>query len=186
METPLILPKKRYQREHKFQSWVDRLIDRIVLPPMFVTGIDHAGQTSDNARARMAARGIKFGLCDMFVAQHQPNQVFPNSRSAWLELKRDAPLSPAQIAVHKQMRAAGQFVAVCRTMQQVVAALQDAGINLTSPTVCTHLAAEYEARSKAAENAPRKPAKPSSKPRGVKVSPSKIARVQRVRSRYLP
>src|ERR1700744_6071329 len=84
--------KRRDNPEHRFQAWVDRLIDRVVLPPMFVTGIDHASQTTDNARARMAGRGIKFGLPDVFVAQMDGQ----HRRSCWLELKRGSRLSPAQ------------------------------------------------------------------------------------------
>jgi len=164
-------PKRRRTPEHTFQSWADRLIDRIVLPPMFVTGIDHASQTTDNARARMAGRGIKFGLPDMFVAQRDGHLL----HSVWLELKRGTSLSAAQVGVHVAMRAAGLHVWTCRTMADVVASLRDAGVAL-HPNA-DNLAVEYEERAKAREAAPRTPR--AYKPRPVRPT---AAQVQRARA----
>lgn len=140
-------PKRRRSPEWAFQSWCDRFIDRVVLPPMFVTGIDHASQSTDNARARMSARGVKFGLPDIYVAQ--------SHRSAWLELKRGSSVSPSQIAVHNAMRKAGIYVTVCRTMQDVLLDLYGAGFNLHPNAKA--LADEYEMRVAASEKAPPKP-----------------------------
>jgi hypothetical protein len=155
---------QRRTPEWSFQSWVDRLLDRIVVPPMFTTGIDHASQTTDNARARMAGRGIRFGLPDVFVAQSW-------GRCGWLELKRGSRLSAAQEGVHRALRAAGQKVAVCDTMAGVVVALRDFGFVLRANA--DNLAVEYEARCVAAERAPAKPRAPG-KPRARKPSQSRI------------
>lgn len=152
-------PKRRATPEHSFQAWVDRLIDRIVLPPMFVTGIDHASQMTDNARARMAGRGIKFGMPDVFVAQQRIGYIVgtPHHLSAWLELKRGSGLSEHQKGVHRAMIAAGQRVFVCRSMSDVVAALKEVGFSLHLNA--DNLATEYEARVSGREKAPRKPGK---------------------------
>lgn len=158
-ETDHPLRKPRRNREWSFQAWADRLIDRIVLQPMFTSGIDHAGQTTDNARARMAARGIKFGLPDIFVAQS------PGCVSAWIELKRGSGLSATQEGVHVAMRAAGQHVYVCNTLQQIVTSLRQAGFLLHSNA--DRLASEFEARLAAKETAPRTTRVRSSRLRGM-------------------
>ena len=175
--------KRRRSPEHAFQAWVDRLIDRIVLPPMFVTGIDHASQMTDNARARMAGRGIRFGLPDVFVCQSacDTDEIFmtPPTSSLWIELKRGSKLSGAQEAVHKAMRAAGQNVCVCDSMAGVVAGLRNYGFDIHANA--DELAREYEMRVKANEKAPATPYKPGGKAR-VRTSPSrtrKWAQMQR-------
>ena len=89
------------QREHRLQAMVDRLIDRIVMQPMFVTGIDHASQTTENARARARGRGIKPGVADVFVCQGEPPKVL------WMELKRGTQPTEAQLVFQRSMRACG-------------------------------------------------------------------------------
>ena len=74
-------PKRRDWKESRLQGWVDRLVDRVVLPPVFVTCIDLAGKESDLARVWAQGRGTKFGLPDHFIAQGDPLVV------AWIELK---------------------------------------------------------------------------------------------------
>lgn len=157
----------RDNREWRFQAFVDRLLDRIVLPPMFTSGVDHAGQRSMVSRVRMAGRGIK-ALPDVYVAQ------FPgctNGLSAWLELKRGSRVSPAQEGVHTAMKRAGVHVSVCSTMAEVVASLRDAGFALHGNA--DNLAAEYEERASVA------PAKKASKPRAAKPPASRIARAHK-------
>lgn len=160
--------KRRRSPEHAFQAWVDRLIDRIVLPPMFVTGLDHASQSTDNARARMAGRGIRFGIPDIFVCQTIPatayGPIYVPVASLWIELKRGSRLSPAQEAVHKAMRAAGQNVCVCDSMAGVVAGLRNYGFDVHANA--DELAREYELRVTTNEKAPVMPRKPAkSRPR---------------------
>jgi len=150
------LPRKpRNNREHRFQAWCDRLIDRIVLPPMFVSGIDHASQSTDNARARMASRGVRFGLPDVFVAQI-------GHTCMWLELKRGSGLSSHQRGVHVAMERAGQYVAVCHNLREVVRVLRDHGFVLHANADA--IADEFEQRCEANERAP-KSARATSKPR---------------------
>ena len=141
--------KPRHSREHTFQAWANRFIDKVVRPPFFVTGIDHASQITDNARARMAGRGIKFGLPDMFVAQLDEGSWRP--RSVWIELKRGTQLSAAQEGVHKALRSAGQRVYVARNMQDILHGLRDTGFRLHGNA--DNISTEYEARLDAADRA---------------------------------
>lgn len=145
--------KPRNNKEWRFQSWADRLIDRVVLPPMFTTGLDSASQSTDNARARAAARGIRSGIPDVFVAQLPGCS---HGLSVWLELKRGAPVTTVQEGIHTAMRRAGCAVMVCRTLREVVAALKDVGFALHPNALA--IADEFEMRCEASEKAPRKPA----------------------------
>jgi hypothetical protein len=155
--------------EHTFQAWVDRFIDRVVLPPMFTSGIDVAGRdmTSIGRITKLQGRGVKFGLPDVFVAQHRGWDL-----SCWLELKRGSKVTARQDTVHDAMRAAGQRVSVCSTMQEVLRALRHFGFELHENADA--LADEYEMRVVAKEVAPRTPKKPAQ--RKQRASASKIRR----------
>ena len=74
------------------------------------------------------------------------------------------------------MRDAGQIVALCRTMADIVAALREAGFEL-HPNADA-LAAEYEMRVVAAEKAPSKPR--SGKPVQRKLTRAQFQRAQAI------
>lgn len=160
-------PKRRRSPEHTFQAWVDRFLDRVVLPPMFTTGIDHAATDMAHIgrRSALQGRGVRFGLPDVYVCQAPRTSV-------WLELKRGSVVSSTQAGVHVAMERAGQDVAVCHTMLQVLLALRAAGFDLHQNA--NALAAEYEARVEARECAPATPRK-SGRPYAAKPSASRIA-----------
>jgi hypothetical protein len=172
---------KPVQREHRFQAWVDRFLDRAVMPPMFTTGFDpaHIGARKIGRIQSLQARGVKFGVPDLFVAQRLGAHGTP--RSAWLELKRGSGTSGRQESVHRELRAAAQDVAVCSTMQEVLLALRGFGFAL-HPNAAA-LADEYEMRAAAKEAAPKRAGK--SRPRTAKPSGSEIRRVNAVRSRVM-
>lgn len=157
------------QREHIFQSWTDRFIDRVVLPPMWTTGFDIAAidMAKPERRTKLAARGIKFGVPDVFVAQHRAWDL-----TCWLELKRGAPVTARQETAHNAMRAAGQRVSVCRSMADVLRALRHFGFELHENADA--LALEYEIRVDTGEHAPRTPKSPA-KPRARRATPGQIA-----------
>jgi hypothetical protein len=140
--------------EHSFQSWCDRFLDRVVLPPMFTSGIDMGGQDFRKIGqiSALQGRGIKFGLPDVFLAQN-------HTGCCWLELKRGTKVTARQEAVHNAMRLAGQRVSVCSTMQEVLRALRHFGFDL-HPNAGA-LADEYEMRVVAKEQAPRTPKAPA-------------------------
>lgn len=158
------------QREHALQAWVDRFIDRVVLPPMFTSAIDVAARdmASIGRRSALQGRGLKFGLPDVFVAQHRAWDL-----TCWLELKRGAPVTAQQEATHNAMRAAGQRVSVCRSMADVLRALRHFGFELHENADA--LALEYEIRVDTGEHASRTPKAPA-KPRARRATPGQIAR----------
>lgn len=165
------------QPEHRLQSWADRFIDRVVLAPSFITGIDHAGKTTDNARARMAARGVKFGISDHYILQGEPTV------SAWCEFKHGSgKATDRQEGVMQAIGACGVHTFVARSIYDVLRGLRVAGFRLHQNA--DNLAAEFQARLEAAE-APSRPA--TAKPRRAKarVSASDIRRVEAARSRVL-
>ena len=152
------------QREHILQAWVDRFIDRVVLPPMFTSGIDVAARDMATVQRRgaLSGRGVKFGLPDLFVCQ-APGAIL------WLELKRGSRVTSSQSGVHNAMRSAGQDVLVAHTVGDVLRWLLHCGFRLHANA--HNLAIEYEERVKASESAPRTP-----KPRaGVKIKYGKRA-----------
>lgn len=134
------------QHEHRLQAFVDRFLDRVVMPPFFTSGVDAASKTSDNARARAAARGIKFGLPDVYLLQGDP------TLSMWIELKVGAnSASDRQRAVGEQIMRCGVRVSVCRTIEEVHMAIHSAGFRLHGNA--WNIAAEMTARWQIAEAA---------------------------------
>lgn len=157
------------QREHSFQAWVDRFLDRVVLPPMFTSAIDVAARdmASIGRRSALQGRGLKFGIPDVFVAQHRAWDL-----ACWLELKRGAPVTAQQEATHNAMRRAGQRISVCSTVREVLIALRHFGFELHENADA--LALEYEIRVDTGEQAPRTP-KPPAKPRARRATQGQIA-----------
>ena len=135
------------QREHRLQAMVDRLIDRIVMQPMFVTGIDHASQTTENARARARGRGIKPGVADVFVCQGEPPKVL------WMELKRGTQPTEAQLVFQRSMRACGIPSYIVTSIEGARIVLMDAGFRLhgNSANIALELGQRLEALDRTAE-----------------------------------
>lgn len=145
-------PRKRPdQREHRLQAFADRLIDRVVLPPMFTTAVDPAGQETQNQRARAAARGLKFGICDTYVAQ--------DGRSCWIEYKvgKNQP-TDRQWAVMRAIRAAGIMAGVSWTLWDLLSLLRAADFRLhgNADNICAEMTARWQAADEAAKT--KKPA----------------------------
>ena len=73
--------------------------------------------------ALLKATGTKSGIPDVLVIS--------DGRAVWLELKRKGGhASDAQLYCHEQLRRAKSPVSVCRTLDQVEAALRAAGVKL--------------------------------------------------------
>lgn len=128
----------RDNREHRLQSFADRFIDRVVLPPMFTSAIDAASMTTDNARARAAGRGVKFGLPDTFVAQGDGLGL---TQIIFIEYKRGSALTERQKSVHAAMQAAGISVFTATSIYDVHQALWCAGFRLhgNSGNICDEI-----------------------------------------------
>jgi hypothetical protein len=93
--------------------------------------------------------------------------------ACWLELKRGTPVTAQQEATQNAMRRAGQRIAVCSTMREVLIALRHFGFELHENADA--LALEYEIRVDAGEHAPRTPKTPA-KPRARRATSAQIAR----------
>src|SRR3954471_13547716 len=102
--------------EHRLQSWADRFIDRVVLPPMFTTALDHEARDVRYA-ATLQARGLKFGLPDALVIQ----LMMDERRIAWIEYKRGSnKLTARQEGIHKALTSVGTPVYVAFTIADVL------------------------------------------------------------------
>ena len=151
------------QREQAFQLQVVLFLDRVILPPHWVTAICHENELSDNARARARARGVQPGVPDLYIAQAAANSGGP--RTLWLELKwgGNKP-SDAQQFVARQLADCGVPCAFAWSMQNVLVALHGAGIRLHENA--RNLADEYQHRAEAAVlKAEQRPARTTAGPR---------------------
>lgn len=134
--------RRNVQREHVFQGVVNHFLERVVLPPCWMTAINHENELTDNARARARGRGVKPGVPDVYVSQAP-------SRSVWIELKwGDNKLSDAQAAVFDALWRCNIPHGVCWDVHGVLMTLHHAGIRLHGNA--SNLATEYQARAEAA------------------------------------
>lgn len=143
--------------EARLQAWGDRFIDRVVLPPMFTTAIEHGSQeTAGNVRrsAQFMARGGKFGLPDTIVMQG----AAPGTKNTWehcraicfIEYKRGSgKLSTRQEGIHEALRRVGVLVHVARSIDDVFDALRGSSFDL-HPNA-KNIAIEYEERLMASD-----------------------------------
>lgn len=125
--------------EHRLQAWGDRFIDRVVLPPMFTTAIDHEARDVRYA-AGLKARGLKFGMPDALVMQLRLHRII-----CWIEYKRGANKPDArQVGIHKDLQSVGTPVYVAYNISDVLSALSLARFDLhaNAENICH----EYEER----------------------------------------
>lgn len=145
------------QREHRFQGWVDRFLDRVILPPCFITAIDLAGQETMNQRARMQGRGTKFGLPDHYVLQ--------DGRSVWIELKAGSNIpTERQKGVMASIRGAGGAADWTATLDGVLAIVRRAGLRIhgNADNICREITERWQAdeRARASGDKPVRASKP--------------------------
>jgi hypothetical protein len=126
------------QREQAFQLQAVLFMDRVILPPFWLTAICHENELTDNARARARARGVQPGVPDLYICQHP-------ARTLWLELKWGANKpSDAQEHVAHQLAECLVPCGIAWTVHGVLAALHHAGIRLHGNAA--NLADEYQER----------------------------------------
>lgn len=116
---------RRRQPERSVQLVVAELLDRC-LPPgyrwMHVPNV--SGTRTKGENKRLKAEGVKAGAADVLV-------LTPAGRFIWIELKSaDGQLSAAQRGWRDWCQSIGAPWALCRSAEDVVAALQDAGVTL--------------------------------------------------------
>ena len=101
------------------------------LPKTFMAlHIPNEGRRSWAEGKRMKARGLVAGACDWFIIGGGYDfDSTPLGRIYGIELKSaKGTLSPAQKAFHKRLEACGVPVAVCRSLEEIEAALKGWGI----------------------------------------------------------
>ena len=160
------------QKEHRLQGWCDRMIDRVLLPPVYVTGVDMAGEETQNSRARAQGRGIKFGTPDHHISQGAPLVV------AWIELKiGDAKPTDRQWARICAIRRTGAYADYTSSVMGVLEHMRRAGFRLVANAdqIAAVVTAEWQAdeRKRALSKAPR--SRSRGKPRASRPSSKAIA-----------
>lgn len=131
--------------EWSFQANMHHLLDKIVLFPREIRGIDKSGkhQANPNTREMMKGRGVKSGTADHLIVQGHPIRIL------WVECKSDTDTSAAQDGTADSYERCGVMtVRECRTMAQLVQGLRNAGFRLHGNA--DNLAVEYQARADAA------------------------------------
>ncbi len=120
----LTKPKSRKRPEQTLHLQVADYLRVALRPPVWWSSIDHgAGKMTPASAGLRRARGVKSGIPDIII-------LWPNNK-AGIELKAlHGSLSPAQRQTIKEWNAAGAYVAVCKSLDEVVAALTNLGIPL--------------------------------------------------------
>jgi hypothetical protein len=117
--TPPLPPfKARPQHvEHQLQRSVRDLLWRLLPRSVFFTAVDHAHKKDGRTGGMLKARGGIKGLPDLWLVH--------DGRIFLIELKRPGGyLSPTQKDCHAWLRRAGAEVVVCRSPEEVEAALR--------------------------------------------------------------
>jgi len=123
-ELPLAAPRKRGRAEHALQCAVVQYL-RLACPDGLVFAVPNGGHRSARTGADLRREGLLAGVPDLCLIWR--------GRSLFIELKTPlGGLSRAQRAVHRALVAAGAEVMVCRSIDQVEAALREAGVRLSA------------------------------------------------------
>lgn len=109
-------------RESELHVSVAELLDWVLLPPAIYTTFPAGwGKLTRSTAGRLQASGMKKGMPDIFV--------FAPKKVIGIELKVGAAApTQAQRTMHAALQAVGIRVYVCRSQNQVLMALSDAGI----------------------------------------------------------
>jgi len=93
---------------------------RVALPSgAVIRSVDHGVKMNASRRQKLHARGVRAGLSDMMI--------WWNGRHVHIELKVDTPQSEAQKEFQKLLEAQGFPYAICRSLEDVEAALRGWG-----------------------------------------------------------
>lgn len=118
---PLVV-RAHIPTEYEFHLTVAKFLNHALGPDSFWFHSPNGGLRSASEAGRFKRMGVTPGLPDIGVVCA--------GRLIWLELKRakGGYVSPAQAYCHRQLEAAGSPVSVCRNLEDIVAALERAGI----------------------------------------------------------
>lgn len=154
--------------EHCRQAWLHHFLERVVLPPCEIRGIDQANAAKAFVGSRMSAigRGCKSGTADHWVFQGNPTVVVP------IEIKHNTKPTDAQIGTANALSRCGLYVIrECRTTHEALLGLVNAGVRLHANAM--NLAVEYQARMDAGLRELAAGPKKASKPRPQRDSSSR-------------
>jgi hypothetical protein len=122
-------PKKpRKQPEQEFQRNTAHLLGLILHSPVEWTAIGHGGGGPVRG-AILKAMGLKAGFPDIIISVPFQNGMLKTSLMVGLELKSpDGVLSHSQKLQHAALERSNWHLFVCRTPEEVLAALDTAGV----------------------------------------------------------
>lgn len=142
--------KAPIQHEWRFQEAVATFLGKALPHGAWWSSIDQGRAANARMGAMRKARGIHAGVPDM--------QIAAGGKTLWIELKAGSSLSEAQKVNRDMLLANGHGWALARSLEDVEAALLDAGIGPLRATV-------GGIRTRIADQAGRLPAKRKSGPR---------------------
>jgi hypothetical protein len=122
-------PKPPVPTEYELHLSVAKYLNHALTGNCFWFHSPNGGLRTASEAGRFKKMGVTPGLPDI--------GVIDTGRIAWLELKRakGSTTSPAQHYCHEQLRRARSPVYVCKNLDDVEAALKDAGIPVKARTL---------------------------------------------------
>jgi hypothetical protein len=123
-----------HPKESELHKSVAELLDWVlVTPAMFTTFPAGWGKLSKATAGRLYASGMKAGMPDILVFDRHSHQT---TKAIGIELKVGANSQTSkQRATAAALQAVGIRVYVCKSIEDVLAALKDAGITHRRPTL---------------------------------------------------
>lgn len=109
------------QSEYELHVAVVRLLDAILVGAMYFHP-PNGGWRSKVESARLKNMGVVAGIPDLVILY--------DGKTLFIELKKQKTgrVSPAQLVCHAQLAACGHHVEVCRSLDEVIAALDRHGV----------------------------------------------------------
>jgi len=118
--TPIKKPRRR-SAEEDLQKRVSAYLHATLAPTATFFAVPNGGYRNMTEAARMKATGTRPGVPDLIV--------FHAGRAIGIELKtKTGRLSAAQVSCHASFQRCGVRVVVCRSLDDVIAALWEAGV----------------------------------------------------------
>jgi hypothetical protein len=115
------LSKRRQHPEEDLQRQVVRFLKQSLVGNSVVFHVPNGGRRAFLEALRFKAAGVLAGMVDLGIVN--------DGRLVGIELKAGkGQVSDAQAWCHQRLRAAGAPVYVCRSLDEVIAALQEAGV----------------------------------------------------------
>lgn len=117
-------------KESQLHLSIAELLDWILIPPTFYTTFPAGyGRLSRATAGQLKAKGMKPGMPDIIVFASNDKHFEKRTKVIGLELKVPGRSATAiQSSTHAMLQAVGVRVYICRSQNDVIMALNDAGI----------------------------------------------------------